>query len=177
MGKLVGSLPHAQAVTTVAVSPDGLVVASGSKDGTARLWTLATGQPRSPPLANLDIVRQVRFSPDGARLVTACDSPGRAGGAAQVWDTRTGGKAGVPMRYDDDVVSAEFSADGGAVVTASADRSARVWDASTGRPLTPPLWHHGSVAHAGGGELAHPAGHVDRQQHRRQLDSRGFVQL
>ena len=33
-------------------------------------------------------------------------------------------------------------------MTASADRSARVWDASTGRPLTPPLWHHGSVAHA-----------------------------
>jgi WD40 repeat protein len=59
------------------------------------------------------------------------------------------------MRHDDDVVSAEFSADGRVVVTASADRSARIWDASTGRPITPPLWHRSSVAHA----VFSPEGH------------------
>lgn len=51
-------------------------------------------------------------------------------------------------RHGDDVVSAEFRADGGAVLTASSDRSARVWNAFTGQPLTPPLWHKGAVADA-----------------------------
>jgi Flp pilus assembly protein TadD len=38
-----------------------------------------------------------------------------------------------------------MSPDGRRIVTASWDGTARVWDAATGRPLTPPLKHHGWV--------------------------------
>jgi WD40 repeat protein len=38
-----------------------------------------------------------------------------------------------------------FSLDGAHVVTASADHTARVWDAATGKPVTPPLRHQGEV--------------------------------
>jgi WD40 repeat protein len=41
-----------------------------------------------------------------------------------------------------------FSPDGGRVVTADADKTARVWDAETGEPLTPPLAHGNLVAEA-----------------------------
>jgi WD40 repeat protein len=46
------------------------------------------------------------------------------------------------------VRSAEFSPDGKRIVTASSDKTARVWDAQTGQPLTEPLTHEGTLKSA-----------------------------
>ena len=50
-----------------------------------------------------------------------------------------------PMRHDGWVYSAQFSPDGRLVVTASADKTARVWDAATGRPVSLPMKHDDAV--------------------------------
>ncbi|HZT81132.1 MAG TPA: tetratricopeptide repeat protein, partial [Gemmataceae bacterium] len=47
-----------------------------------------------------------------------------------------------------DVEHAAFSPDGTRIVTASDDRTARVWDAATGEPVTPPLRHGSRVLRA-----------------------------
>ena len=52
------------------------------------------------------------------------------------------------MRHSDEVTSARFSPDGRQLVTASKDRTARVWDAQTGQPLTPPFPHEDAVTSA-----------------------------
>jgi WD40 repeat protein len=46
------------------------------------------------------------------------------------------------------VVNAAFSFDGTRVVTASKDKTARVWDAATGKALTRPLGHQAEVVSA-----------------------------
>src|SRR5208337_3615088 len=49
------------------------------------------------------------------------------------------------MKHDDEVNSAQFSADGRRVVTASWDKTARVWDAATGKALSEPMKHDDEV--------------------------------
>jgi WD domain, G-beta repeat len=49
------------------------------------------------------------------------------------------------MKHAGVVNSAQFSADGQRVVTASEDKTARVWDAATGKALSEPMKHHRAV--------------------------------
>src|ERR1700722_361767 len=60
------------AVTAVAFSPDGALLAAGYADGALRLWVAATGQETGPVLrSGSGPVTAVAFSPHGALLVSA----------------------------------------------------------------------------------------------------------
>jgi NACHT domain/WD domain, G-beta repeat len=62
---------HTVAVTSVAFSPDGKQIVSGSRDKTVRRWDAATGQQLLPALeGHTDPVTSVAFSPDGKHIPT-----------------------------------------------------------------------------------------------------------
>jgi hypothetical protein len=46
-----------------------------------------------------------------------------------------------PMRHEGKVLAASFSPDGRRIVTASDDKTARVWDAESGKPVGEPMLH------------------------------------
>jgi hypothetical protein len=58
-----------------------------------------------------------------------------------VWDASTRQPVGAPLVHDGQVRDAAFSPDGALVVTASADGTARLWDATTGAPVGEALSH------------------------------------
>src|SRR5262249_12649888 len=55
---------------TVAFSPEGKTLASGSHDRTVRLWDVATGKELLPFEGHRSIVRSLAFMPDGKTLVS-----------------------------------------------------------------------------------------------------------
>lgn len=76
---------HSDAVNWIALSPDGAVFASCSRDGTARLWNSADGSPRQTLVGHTDSVYRVAFSPDGSIVATSSYD-----GTIRTWNAMTG---------------------------------------------------------------------------------------
>jgi WD40 repeat protein len=122
----------------VALSADGKVVLTGSTDGTARLWSAATGKPLGSALRHQDMVTAVAFSPDGKLLVTCSQD-----NTAQLWLTATGKRLGAPLRHQGWVSPVAFSPDGKMVLSGSFDGTAKLWPvplAVEGSPERIKLW-------------------------------------
>jgi WD40 repeat protein/tetratricopeptide (TPR) repeat protein/tRNA A-37 threonylcarbamoyl transferase component Bud32 len=125
-----GPLKHKE-VLEASFSPDGRYVLTAT--GTGREMSFAapaTADIRSEPAGR---VTGMRYLPD--------DQKGRV----RVWELATGKGRALLSRSNEAVRLARFSPDGKSVVAVSegTDRNdvARVWDAQTGRPITPPLRH------------------------------------
>jgi Novel STAND NTPase 1/WD domain, G-beta repeat len=61
---------HRAGIDSVAFSPDGQTLASGSRDNTIKLWEVASGRERATLSGHGDEVSSVAFSPDGQTLAS-----------------------------------------------------------------------------------------------------------
>jgi WD40 repeat protein len=133
------SLRHDDAVTSASFSADGKLILTSSRDGTARLWNAASGEPHPPLLEHTQPAELASISEDGSRVVVVGDD------TAWIWDVTRSPPQKVTLRHGPQITTARFSTDGTVIVTASSDRTARLWDAATGNALGTPLLHRAPV--------------------------------
>lgn len=123
-------------MTSVAISPDGRLVAAGSLDKVVRVWDAQTGKLLERLEGHKDSVYSVAFMPNGKTLVS-----GSLDKTLRMWQLGTqvyGGERKNPCvqvfsGHKDFVLSVATTPDGNWIVSGSKDRGVQFWDPVTGQ--------------------------------------------
>jgi WD40 repeat protein len=113
--------------TSVAFSPDGRSVLSGSMGGKLRLWEVATGRLLQTFEGYLEPTQSVALSPDGGSVIW-----GGPRTTSKLWDAANGRPLRTFEGHSQAVLSVAFSPDGRRVISGGWDNAINLWDAATG---------------------------------------------
>ncbi|MCP2730155.1 WD40 repeat domain-containing protein [Symplocastrum sp. BBK-W-15] len=134
---------HSDTVSSVAISPDGKILASGSLDKTIKLWNLETGNLLATLVGHSSAVLSVAFSPVGQILASSSNLELRDG-CIKLWDVeparlrQTLGGGLINLRVN----SLAFSPDGQTLASGHAEAKIRLWHLGSGQ-LRQTLKGHG----------------------------------
>jgi WD40 repeat protein len=139
-----GRLRHGDRVNALCYSPDGSKLATGSRDGTVRLWEVGNGrevmvyrgheaakvvEEKGKEDANVLRVPGVSFSPDGKR-VASCGAD-----EIHVWEADTGKVVATLKGHKKDVKGVRFGfKTANLLASVGDDKKLILWDVAAGKP-------------------------------------------
>ncbi|MBD2772676.1 serine/threonine-protein kinase [Iningainema tapete] len=137
---------HSSMVQAIAISPDGVTLASGSNDNTIKLWQLSTGKLLRTFgrwfSGHGSMVHSVAFSPNGEQIVS-----GSWDRTIKLWQVSTGKLIRTFTGHSHWVNSVAFNPNppGGFFASGSADGTIKLWEVDTGREIRTFIGHSDSV--------------------------------
>ncbi|WP_158624977.1 outer membrane protein assembly factor BamB family protein [Corallococcus terminator] len=114
-------------VFSVAVSPDGRILASGSADQMVHLWEVATGRELRILKGHTAQISSIAFSPDGRTLVSSGLDM-----TLRLWDVATGRELRRLGENRELILSVAFSPNGATVASGGMTQTVRLWNVTTG---------------------------------------------
>ncbi|KAG8777493.1 hypothetical protein FRC12_000360 [Ceratobasidium sp. 428] len=140
-GQPVGPLleGHTGTVLSVAYSPDGAYLVSGSEDCTLRIWDVRSGQPigRPPTLTDHDSwVHTVAYSPNGLYIASGSSV------TIRIWNAKTGQAVGQPLQGHTHWVNSVVYSPDGTHIASHSDDVVCIWDTRTDQSVNRPLQLH-----------------------------------
>ena len=125
--KLTG---HDHRVDSVAVSPDGTWLASGSDDHTVKLWDVQTGECRATLTGHTDCIRSVAITPDGQRILS-----GSFDQSLRIWDAGSGVELAKLEGHTGKIWSVVALPDNHRALSVGYDMRLRLWEFASGTCL------------------------------------------
>ncbi|MBE9227182.1 trypsin-like peptidase domain-containing protein [Phormidium sp. LEGE 05292] len=128
---LVNTLPDTKKVLSVAISPDGQIIASGLADGNIKLWNKNTGKELRVLAGHSSTIDSLAISPDGQTLVS-----GSRDKTIKIWNIQTGQLLHTLTETPGSIVSVAISPDGQMIAAGSVeDKVIRIWNLRSGKLL------------------------------------------
>ena len=155
---------HRTTIANVEFSPDGRMLATGSRDGSVKIWNIEQGVEVTSYVDFPERVHDIEYSPDGEYMMIGLGNAGDfpdggdnpVDGSAYLWDLRNRTQAQIYAGHSDWTWAADISPDGSLVASGSGplslpasldnlDATARVWNAATGEQVIALSGHSNTV--------------------------------
>jgi hypothetical protein len=121
---------HAEAVLTLAWSPNGQFIVSGGSDSTVKLWRARDGIEVYALKEFAEWTRSIAWSPDSSRFAVASDD-----GLVSIWAAASGTRLESLRHALGFANGLAWSGDGSTLVTGGDDGFVKLWNATSGELL------------------------------------------
>ena len=155
--ELVLQTGHSAIINTMQYSPDGKYFASGSDDGTIKIWETSTGLLLRTLYGHNGSISSIYFSPDGTKIVSAGKTKNKYlnpyvkeksdDKTIILWDILSGDVLKKFEGHNKSVNSVVISGDGNYLISGSNDSTAIIWDLNSGE-LIRKFEGHGNIVNS-----------------------------